>query len=400
MQRWAAEGGRKWQYCAVHTLSATRAPGAAASGRRPHLAPALGVLALVLTGHALLLGGLPAGHAPAGQQSPAAKPASVLQTRQILALAVHASPAMHTAAPEQQLARPPEAVAPQTPTRPARSATSATSAVTAASPAIVEAVLAAAEPTPSAEPLLRLVAASQAAAPPASASARHSGEGTEGTEVPVYATRLPPAARMQYELRRGALRGSGQLVWLPGEATYGLSLEGSAFGALLIGQSSSGGFDAAGIAPLRFLDRRRGRDEQAANFQRERSLITFSGPDVQVALQPGTQDRLSWMLQLPAIIEAAPARFVPGTHITLFVVGARGEASVWTFDVEARETITLPAGTLAGALRLKREPRKPYDTQIEVWLDPARHHLPVRVRQAVSQGGDATEFLLRSLGPP
>jgi len=244
------------------------------------------------------------------------------------------------------------------------------------------------------------VAATQAAAPQAAASASRNSEGAEGIAVPVYATRPPPAARLQYELRRGALSGSGQLVWLPGEATYGLSLEGSAFGALLIGQTSSGGFDAAGIAPLRFLDRRRGRDEQAANFQRDRSLITFSGPDVQVALQPGTQDRLSWMLQLPAIIEAAPARFVPGTHITLFVVGARGEASVWTFDVEARENISLPAGPVAGALRLKREPRKPYDTQIEVWLDPARHHLPVRVRQAVSQGGDATEFLLRSLGPP
>ena len=223
---------------------------------------------------------------------------------------------------------------------------------------------------------------------------------TEGADVPVYTTRLPPAAKMQYELRRGALRGSGQLVWQPAEAAYSLSLEGSAFGATLIGQSSNGGFDAAGIAPLRFLDRRRGRDAQAANFQRERSLVTFSGPDVQVPLHPGTQDRLSWMLQLPAIIEAAPARFGPGAHVTLFVVGARGEAGVWTFDIEARENIDLPAGPVAGALRLKREPRKPYDTQIEVWLDPARNHLPVKVRQGVSQGGEATELLLRSLGPP
>ena len=84
----------------------------------------------------------------------------------------------------------------------------------------------------------------------------------------------------------------------------------------------------------------------------------------------------------------------------LHVVGARGEAGVWTFDVEARENIDLPAGPVTGALRLKREPRKPYDTQIEVWLDPARHHLPVKVRQGVSQGGEATELLLRSLGPP
>jgi hypothetical protein len=254
--------------------------------------------------------------------------------------------------------------------------------------------------------MLLRVAATQAAtltaatAPPAMASRSHGSESAEGMDVPVYPTRLPPASRMQYELRRGGLRGSGQLVWLPADAAYSLSLEGSAFGALLIGQSSSGGFDAAGIAPLRFLDRRRGRDAQAANFQRERSLITFSGPDVQMALQAGTQDRLSWMLQLPAIVEAAPARFVPGAQITLFVVGARGDAGVWTFDIEARENIDLPAGPVTGALRLKREPRKPYDTQIEVWLDPARHHLPVKVRQGVAQGGEITELLLRSLGPP
>jgi hypothetical protein len=73
---------------------------------------------------------------------------------------------------------------------------------------------------------------------------------------------------------------------------------------------------------------------------------------------------------------------------------------IWTFAVEARETIAVPAGSVVGALRLKREPRKPYDTLVEVWLDPARHHLPVKVRMSIPQTGDMTEFLLQDTGFP
>ena len=69
-------------------------------------------------------------------------------------------------------------------------------------------------------------------------------------------------------------------------------------------------------------------------------------------------------------------------------------------SVEAVEAISVPAGPVAAALRLKREPRKPYDTLVEVWLDPARHHLPVKVRLSIPQTGDATEFSLQDLQLP
>jgi hypothetical protein len=84
------------------------------------------------------------------------------------------------------------------------------------------------------------------------------------------------------------------------------------------------------------------------------------------------------MLQLGGIVEADPARFAPGARITLFVAGARGDGEAWVFDVLARERVELADGSAAEALRLRREPRRPYDTQVDIWLDPARHHLPAR----------------------
>lgn len=235
----------------------------------------------------------------------------------------------------------------------------------------------------------------QVAAAPQPAAEAASAAG--GAPLPVYATRPAPAATLRYELRRGGLRGSGELLWQPRGDAYALSMRGTAFAMTVIEWTSEGGFDAAGIAPQRFTDRRRGRDARAANFQRGAGIISYSGPQVTYPLLPGSQDRVSWMLQLPAIIDAAPAVFVPGERVGLFVSGARGDADVWTFTVEGREAIELPAGRVEAALRLRREPRKPYDTRVEVWLDPARHHLPVRMRLSSVEGGEGNEFLLESM---
>ena len=54
----------------------------------------------------------------------------------------------------------------------------------------------------------------------------------------------------------------------------------------------------------------------------------------------------------------------------------------------------MKASALAKALKLVREPRKPHDTGVEVWLDPTRQHLPARAR--LSDGGrDALDLLLQ-----
>lgn len=343
----------------------------AAADRPPRWPAAATALALVLALHALLLGLAPLGLG--GGTGEGARP--VLQTRQIVL--APAPPA-------------PEPAAPAAPTPPADPVPIPPRPALPEPAPVAEAAAEPASAPPEPEPV---VVAAEAASAPASGPTGPAAPGG-GEQVPTYATRLPPAATLAYELRRGLLTGSGELTWTPGPDGYRLTLEGSAFGLSVLSWTSMGSIDAHGLAPVRFTDRRRNRSENAANFQREAGRITYSGPTVEFPLVPGAQDRLSWMVQLPAILEADPALREPGQRIVIFVTGARGDADLWTFVVQGRQALELPAGSVPDALHLLRAPRKAFDTQAEAWLDPARGHLPVRARLATPDSGDATDFLL------
>jgi hypothetical protein len=200
-------------------------------------------------------------------------------------------------------------------------------------------------------------------------------------EIPVYRTKLPPAMTLGYELTYGRWTGSGELLWRPnGPNGYDARLEGRVAGMRIITLASQGGVDAAGLAPVRYTDLRRGRGEQAANFQRKAGKITFSGNPAEYPLLQGSQDRLSWMLQLAAIALAEPKRVAAGSRVVLHVVGARGDSDVWAFQVVGPEEVSTPDGAMK-TIKLLREPRKPHDTRVEVWLAPTLHYLPVRAKQ-------------------
>ncbi|MDE2614566.1 MAG: DUF3108 domain-containing protein [Burkholderiales bacterium] len=221
-----------------------------------------------------------------------------------------------------------------------------------------------------------------------------------GVEPPRYATRLPPAVTLHYDFERRAGRGDGALVWRLDGSRYELSLRGGSAGAEAIGWTSRGRIDGNGTAPERFVARRRGRDLLAVNFLRDGAdggRITFSGPSLQLPLWRGVQDRVSWMLQLAGVLDAEPALGAVGASVSMWVVGPRGDAEVWTFVVQPRDAVDLPAGGVEGAVHLVREATRPYDTRISVWLDPARHHLPVRTLLETRPGGESTEFRLRAL---
>lgn len=359
---------------------------ATASPARRRTVAAL-LLALVLAMHAALLGVAPVGLG--GQSEAILRP--VMQTRQIVLAPPPVAAEVPPAAPAPLEAPRPQPV-PEAAPEPARAASAPVAPpsvqVAAEQPAAVPAEAAASLPSgPRAE--------TSAASPGATGGeAVGVAAASTGEPVPVYATRLPPPARLDYELRRGLLGGSGVLVWQPTPDGYQMTLEGQAFGLSVLSWASRGAIDADGIAPVRFTDRRRNRGEQAANFRRKDGLISYSGPSVEVPLPPGAQDRLSWMVQLPAILEANPALREPGQRIVLFVTGARGDADLWAFVVQGRESLSLPAGPVPDAIHLLRAPRKAYDTRAEAWLDPARGHLPVRARLGSAEGGESTELLL------
>ena len=205
---------------------------------------------------------------------------------------------------------------------------------------------------------------------------------------PVYATRPPAAATLHYALRRGDVHGEAMLRWQPDAAGYELTLQATLPQGAVLEQHSQGGFDDAGLAPLRLTDRRRGRAVQAVNFSRPQGRITFSGPRWEYALVPGMQDRLSWIVQLVSI--AAAGSIAPGDEVALQVVGARGATARWRFRVDTRSP--------AGVLHLVREPEHLYDLRLELWLDPAQGHWPTRMRQAQVPGGEVLDWVLEA-GP-
>lgn len=209
---------------------------------------------------------------------------------------------------------------------------------------------------------------------------------------PIYPVLAPPAFAFAYRLTRGAVAGEVELRWQPDGDRYAASLEGRGGGDGLPAWRSTGGFDAAGIAPGRFVDHRRGRGALAVNFQRDAGKVTFSGPQIEHVLAPGVQDRLSWMLQLAAIAAADPVR-IGASGAAIGVVGVRGDADVWRFEPMGTETLDLAEGPVA-ALHLLRRPERVYDTRAEVWLAPSLHFLPLRVR--LSNGGETLQLEWRA----
>ena len=209
---------------------------------------------------------------------------------------------------------------------------------------------------------------------------------------PTYRTRIPAAAKVDYRLSRGAITGSGEIDWRPQGGGYVLRLEGRVpIVGTLITQTSRGGFDAAGLAPERYTDKRLRRAEQAASFQRGAGVISFSGQSPELPMTPGVQDRLSVMLQLAAIANAWAKPPPAGEHFLIRVVGARGDAHVWSLRFEGLQAVDTPGGSVR-ALRFLREPESPHDTRAEFWLDPARQYLPVRAR-LTDGSSDAFELL-------
>jgi hypothetical protein len=230
-----------------------------------------------------------------------------------------------------------------------------------------------------------------------------SGPAAPPVDLPRYAARPPAPVTLEYELRRGFVSGTGRIDWRPAGSHYTLTMEGRALGVQLITWTSRGTIDAHGLVPATFSDKRIGRDEQLATFEREAGRIRYAGPKIrdgtERALVRGTQDRLSWLLQVPAILEAQPALRQPGQRIDLYITGARANAAVWSFVVRGLEPVRLSDGVVRSALHLERappdarDPRDAHDGTGDAWLDPARGYLPLRAR--LGSDGEPLELLLR-----
>lgn len=200
----------------------------------------------------------------------------------------------------------------------------------------------------------------------------------DSSPPPTYATRLPPPRTLRYSVSRADAQGTGEIRWEHDGHRYRAALRAEGPGVPTHDWLSEGRLGEDGVEPTRMLTHRKGRAVAAANFDVDAGTVSFSGPKDVRALSRGAQDRLTWLLQLAAIVDADPARFNAGAHVDLQVIGPRGDAAVWRFEFVGPSRIVLANGSFLQALEVVREGRWTHDVDARLWLDPADHHLPVR----------------------
>jgi hypothetical protein len=181
-----------------------------------------------------------------------------------------------------------------------------------------------------------------------------------------------------------------QLDWLQDGQTYDAKMVVSALFLGSRSMTSSGRITADGLAPTRFLDK--SRSERAAHFEEDKGKISFSANTPDAPWLAGAQDRVSVFVQLASLLAGEPAKYPPGSSISLYTAGPTA-ADTWTFVVETEEKLTLPAGEFS-AVKLIRKPQRDYDQTVEVWLAPSIGWLPVRTR-ITQQNGDFVDQQLR-----
>jgi len=242
--------------------------------------------------------------------------------------------------------------------------------------------------TPPVEPLI---------APPATTPER------APDAVPAIATTAPRLAdaRPIPALLALPLRGEGSLAYAfvidgqPGEASlnfriedgrYDMTLERRAGDRELPLWRSEGRVGPQGLQPERHRVRRQGRERELLVFDQDAVPPRLLVGARAYTLSAGTQDRLSWWLQLAALMAAEPAPHV-GMRLRMPVAGATGVHD-WDFEVVARDG---DRWLLQRALR--RGPGRPA-LQWSAWLDGQRGFLPVDLRFSLD---DDEQWALRLL---
>ena len=168
-------------------------------------------------------------------------------------------------------------------------------------------------------------------------------------------------------------------------------------GLTLLSQSSQGELDAHGLAPVRFVDQRARKAARAVNFSRDTGTISFSGSTARWPLLAGSQDRLSWMIQLGGIVAANPSLAGSG-QIAMVLVSARGEAAVRSAKFAGKENAETANGGVP-ALKFVVDGHSAFDDSFEIWLDPARGYLPARAVSRSHTGEAEFELLLQRADP-
>lgn len=336
---------------------------------------AFGLLAVSAALHAALVGWASTAGAPAAMSSPEQPPVQWVMPGPAIGPAV-AVPAPVPAPRPVPRPRPEPGPGAVTAAEPAPAPESEPAADTAAVPA---------EPPAAAGPAPAAAADTVATGPP---------EGTLEGQSLLYGEPLPRldgTTRWAYRIYWGDYTEDRPIAALDAvvEADgrrYRMRTEGRAEGVLAwlyrgtFVQSSEGRIGPDGFEPERYFEQRGERAARTAAIDRAEGRVRF-GTGQDVPLAAGLQDRLTVVLQLSLLARAQPARFERGGSVALPLLATSGVEAA-RFDSLGLETLELPAGPVSALRIVKRvaATANTRDATFEVWLDPARDMLPVRIR--------------------
>ncbi len=216
--------------------------------------------------------------------------------------------------------------------------------------------------------------------------------------LPEMRAAMPAAARYVYRTSNSEIRiatGTTVVDWtLADDGRYELRLTTTAVGITVLELLSQGNVGDFGLAPDRYTEKRVRRAAEAANFDWDGRRITFSARTYERPLAYGTQDRVSFQIQLMLLGQAQPGLFRPGAQLVMWMAG-RDDLADYHFRVAGRESTATGLGVL-DAVRLERIVSRERDARIDVWLVPQLGWLPVRLR-FTDRLGRATESVLESI---
>lgn len=213
--------------------------------------------------------------------------------------------------------------------------------------------------------------------------------------APKSAADAPPSADLKYAIsatQKGlSLDGEANVKWRAEGDRYVLTSESRAsiLGKILENHSE-GGIGDDGLAPEKFTEKRFRKDPYSVTFDREAKAIRFTEGKKVFAIKGGEQDRASAIWQLSALARATPARFGAGSDVRLVVAGRR-DTEAWVFKVAKNDKLRTSMGQLDAVHLVREASAESNGQQVDIWLAPAHHWYPVKVRFSDHDGDDVVE---------
>jgi len=206
---------------------------------------------------------------------------------------------------------------------------------------------------------------------------------------------LPGTARLVYRVGigdQGFVAGRASYVWHSAEGRYSLvsTLEATGVAALFVQgrvvQVSEGTVDATGLRPEQYWIKRGQKKQETARFLWDQGRLDLGARYGMHELPAQTQDLLSFPFQFALIASEDLDRFEQS------ITNGR-KLKTYGFEMRGVESIEISGASLR---TLHVQGSREGEGALDVWLDPARSGLPVKVR-TLDDKGKTMMLLLESL---